>query len=102
MLILTSPEIFTLYGFFPAQLSWVDYFKILALSFSFLVLGYSTLIMKSIDLDNFSRKAFLGTLLTVGLVLFKIPLVLLIASAVVISLNRYKRFYNFEVIADLK
>lgn len=102
MLLVALPELFTLLGYFPKQLSWVNYLEVVALCFSFLIFSYTSLIFKNMDLEHFSQRAFITTLAAVILVLFKIPLLLLITVALAVSAYRYRQFYSFEETGESK
>lgn len=102
MAVVAIPEVLVLFKYFPTSLSSIEYLSIIVLCFSSLVYGYTSLIFNKINLDRFSRAAFIYSLTIVVLILFKIPLFILTGIALAISAYRYTHFYSFELSGESK
>ncbi len=99
MFVISLPELIILTRNFPDQLPFYKLGEIVVFSFSIFLLGYRVLLKKGNGFEAFSGSPFISFMILLVLILFSVPLFVLAALAILLSLYGYGRdYYRFEII----
>lgn len=99
-ILICAPELGLLLTTFPKNLAVFDLIQLIFFSVSVITLLYTTLYIKDIDLEKFTRRTFLTSMLWIVLILFKVPIGLIGIVNLVIGMALFKMYYyTFEYIS---